>query len=291
MKRKMKGLLEIGVMVLIVLVFISGRIFSEGVSAEEIKADTLAAVEGGDITSYRFSIDMTMTTVIEYEEWASSMDMAITGEGAVDLTNKLISMDVSSTSSGILVMEVEFEYYIVDDEMYMKMDFQGSEQWIKMELSEYAISWDSYDQMGEQAELLETAGVERLDDEVVNGVDCYVLNIIPDLGEYYEMMMNQQDLGSGSITDSEIIDISDLITGFSIKMWIDKDTDFMMKLDVQMAMDISYEGTSSSTDMEMIMLFTDYNVPVEIVLSEEAENAIDYSDYLTSDLTPTEEAL
>jgi hypothetical protein len=63
----------------------------------------------------------------------------------------------------------------------MKMDTGIPElpaQWTKMEMpDEYEKTWESQNQVDQQMELLNISAVELLEDETVNGVDCYVLKI------------------------------------------------------------------------------------------------------------------
>ena len=148
-----------------------------------------------------------------------------------------------------------------------------------MDFSEFNVSWDSYDQMQMQVDLLDYGEVDRLNDEVVNNEDCYVLKILPDVDKLYEIMMNQQGLGTGVLQNSYL---SDIIKDFSIKLWISKETNFIMKAYEYVSMEMTlYESTTSMT-METMILFTNYNTAIMIELPEDAENATSYLDIFST---------
>ncbi|UCD13348.1 MAG: hypothetical protein JSW60_07265 [Thermoplasmatales archaeon] len=270
-KGNMKSFLIVGVVVLTVVTALAVCISSENVSAMEIKMYTLQSSIG--INSYEFSIDMIMTTGTD----SSPVSMSTTANGAVDVVNHRFVMEMSSEFSTL--MEMDFLYYIVDDAIFMKMDYLGSEQWIKMDFSEFNVSWDSYDQMQMQVDLLEYGEVERLNDEIINNEDCYVLKILPDVDKLYEIMMNQQGLSTGVLQGSYL---SDIIKDFSIKLWISKETNFIMKAYEYVAMEMTMHEYTTSMTTEITIQFTNYNTAISIELPEDAENATSYLDIFST---------
>jgi len=122
-----------------------------------------------------------------------------------------------------------------------------------------------------QKQLLDVSNVQKLNDEVVDGVNCYVLQIDPDLEKYFEIMMSQLETsGSGNLS---LGDISDIIEGWSIKQWIAKDTNLIKKIYNQMTMSYSFFDQEITMDMEITVVFSNYNTAITIELPEEAENA------------------
>jgi len=232
----------------------------------------------------------TTTTTITGDDGASTMTGSGTGNGAVDLVNRKLMMEMTSAgNSGGIETESTLSYYFVDYVMYMKMDFMGTEQWIKMDFSEMDIPWNTYwknyDQMEMLTAVLEISDVERLDDEVVNGVDCYGLKIVPDVDRLVEILMSQL----GSVTGMpQGMQLSDTVKDFTLTFWISKDTNFIMKAYEYISVDTSSFQYSASMDMnvEVTIMFTEYNDAVNIELPEDAENAISYVDYFSS-LVPT----
>jgi hypothetical protein len=297
----MKRILKISVGALtIASLLIGASLFSislsDGVSAAKIKNFTLESYK--DFSSCTFEYQMTMNSNSEYNGETYTMDMTMDGNGAIDITNKqlMMKMDIkgNAESSGSTMMELEdsqintnAECYFMDNIMYMKMEYLETEQWIKMDFSgndvfEESLSdsvWDSYDQMGMSQELLEISEVKRLPDETINGVECHVLKLIPNINELYETMMNQQSLGSyGSTSSMGYMDISSMVEDFSVKLWSAKDTNYIMRILMKISIDMHMFGASSSADMEMSIQFSDHNEPINIELPEEAENALTFED-------------
>jgi len=203
------------------------------------------------------------------------MTMTSNANGAVDVLNNKLMMDMSTTIPGSTNMNML--YYIVEEVVFIKMDYFGSDQWMQMNFSDYNISWDTYDQMNMQIDLLDYGEVERLDDEVINNIDCYVLKIIPDFEKLYEILMNQQGLSTGIPQDTYF---SEMIDEFSLKIWISKDNNLIIKAYEHMSMDLNLFGYSYSMSLEMDIRFFEYNEPVLIELPAEAQDSIDYSDYI-----------
>ena len=263
----MKCFLPIAIAFLTIITALSGCISSDNVLASDIKLFTLQS--SIDIKTYEFSLDMTMKTGNE----TSMMTMLSSASGAVDVVNQRFMMEMSSSFS--LLMELNFIYYIIEDVIFMKMDYLGTEQWMKMDFSEFNISWDSYDQMQMHVDLLKYSEVERLDDERVNNIDCYVLKIQPDVTKLHEIMMNQNGLSSGMLP---ISNFTDMIDEFSIKIWISKEKNLIMKAYESMTMLMTINEYSTSTKLDVTILFFNYNKEICIELPKDAENATSYSE-------------
>lgn len=267
---KIKFILINAVLCLLLALAFSGCISSDSVSATEIKMFTLDS--SIDINSYRFLMEMTIST----DMGESEMTMNTNANGAVDIKGQKLMMEMSSSTMGSV--ETELLYYILGEMIYIKMDYFESEYWMKMNFSDFNVSWDSYDQMNMQLDLLDYGEVERLDDEVYDNEDCYVLKIIPDFEKLYEILMNQQGLNMGVLQD---FPLSDMIDEFSLKLWISKESNLILKAYEYMSMEMSLFGYTYSMIFEIEIKFSNYNEPVVIELPEEANNAIYYMNYLS----------
>ena len=153
------------------------------------------------INSYRFLMNMD----IETNMGGSEMKMSANANGAVNVLDKKMMMEMSSAIPG--ANDMELLYYVIGESIYMKMDYFGSEQWMKMNFSDYNVSWDTYDQMNMQIDLLDYGEVERLNDETIDNTDCYVLKIIPDIDKLVKALMSQQGLWTGTVQDISFSDI------------------------------------------------------------------------------------
>ncbi len=296
MKRKnMAGLVAIAAIVIVAM--LAGCVEKEQVNTAEIKEMILASVD--QIDTYKFDIDMTQKMLIQNETTETEMTTVSTGEAAMDVTNKKMMMEMAMTMETPdkpempeEPMEMDMFIYLIDNAMYMKMDTGIPElpaQWTKMEMpEEYEKTWESQNQVDQQMELLNISAVELLEDETVNGVDCYVLKITPDKDKYGELLSKQEGMSDlmQSLQQNDSFDMGKMIKEMSMKQWIAKDTKFPMKTEMQIKMVISSEDMiipeaeekfTMTSDQRTTIVFYDYNKPVAIELPKDAESATGFS--------------
>jgi uncharacterized lipoprotein NlpE involved in copper resistance len=281
----------IAITAIVVVIMLSGCANKEQTNTAGIKEMILASVE--KIDTYKFDMDLTQETLISNETDETEMTTVSTGKAVVDASNKIMSLEMTSSietpdkaemPDG--PMEITMVMYLVDNAMYMKMDMGIPEipvQWRKIDMPEgYEDSWDSQNQMEQQIELLRISEVDLLKAETVNGVDCYVLKITPDMDKYSEFLMKQGGMSELMQGMQEDFDIGNLIKGMSITQWIAKDTLFPTKTEMQMKMvisseDLNLEDTEETftmtLDQSTTLVFYDYNEPVNLELPEDAKNA------------------
>jgi hypothetical protein len=121
--------------------------------------------------------------------------------------------------------DISMGMYIVNGWMYMRIGLpQGGEQWMKMKLNNEL--WTAQNQLSQQIEFLKTAiEVTLLGSEKVDGVDCYVLQIKPNMEALTKWVLSQQQQQSGiGGIDLSKLDLAKLFKTISIKEWIAKDT-------------------------------------------------------------------
>ena len=185
-------------------------------------------------------------------------------------------------------MDMEMEMYLVDNTFYMMMDIplMGPEPtWMKFEMPGEmpGVYWDPTDLMELQTEFLEALEFEVTGSEIVSGVDCYVMEVTADIGQLWELVMQQVEetgMGMEDILEEFEEMLGDIIRDYSMKMWIAKDTSFLIKTEIELAMELTPEimgvpdeEGEMAIDMVMTMLMYDYNQPVSIELPPEAEDA------------------
>jgi hypothetical protein len=278
---------KILIMSLVLVMVLPFTACGEGVespSAQEIVDGATQALD--DIRTYEFEMDTTLDMAGEVEGEAFEMTMGIVSSSALDLDNRQIELNMAVNVA--LPEEDEIgmtvEAYLIDNIGYAMMDFPGTDPtWEKEEVSE--ADWEEVIEVislaESQVELLETAEVEVIGSEKVKGVDCYVLQVTPDMAQLWETVMQQATLGFGgeigwpALTE-EILDKASY--SFSVKQWIAKDTYFLTKVEIDMAIELTAEAMGveegeASIDSAMTMLMYNYNQPVSIELPPEAEEA------------------
>lgn len=253
-------------------------------SAQEI-VDRVIETWDGQRTG-QVDIDMTMDMAGEAEGEAFEMTMVIDSESVVDLENKEMRMDMtmSIAVTGEDEVDMEMEMYLIDNMMYMLVEIPQMghiSMWLKSEIPEG--TWEKMSQIESQIELLEAAQVEVIGSETVRGVDCYVLQLTPDMEQLWQIAMQQAEVtGEEILPDVTEESLQEMFRSFSVKQWIAKDTYFLTKAEMDMVVELTPEAMGFpeeegvlTMDIAISLLAYNYNQPVSIVLPPEAEEALD----------------
>jgi len=249
--------------------------------AQEIVDGVIESLD--DIRTGQFDMDMTMDMAGEAEGETFEATMVMDSSGALDFDNRQMRMDLTMYMAmpGEPDVEMAMEIYFIGDMMYMLIEVPGmGPTWMKAEMPEG--SWEQMSQVQSQVELLEAAQVEVIGSEKVRGVDCHVLQLTPDMAQLWQLAMQQAE-----VTETEMPAVSEefvkeMFRSFSVKQWIAKDTYFLTKAEIDMAMELTPEAMGLpgeegmlAMDIAIAFLAYNYNQPVSIVLPPEAEEAIE----------------
>jgi hypothetical protein len=254
-------------------------------SAQEIigaVAESMSAMK-----TYQFQNDMLMSATGESDCESFEMNMDMTCSGAVDIENRQMGADITMWMQvpGEGDMDMGMAVYVVDGMAYTKMDFLGFEDmWMKSAVTDEI--WGEMSQMVDMIEpyvgLLEAAQVSVTGIEEVGGVDCYVLEVTPDMDQLWQLAMQQvesTDVGMSVPTEGLI---REMFRGFSVTQWISKETFFVHKVVIDMSMELTPdamglpdEDGTLRMDIAMYLLAHDHNQPVSIVLPAGAANAVE----------------
>jgi hypothetical protein len=250
-------------------------------SAEEIIEKAVQALD--DIKTYQFEMNMSLDMALEAENEAYDEAITMSINGASDLENKEMMADMSVTiamfAGGI---ETSGKIYIIDDMLYaMNEDPETGTEWNKSEVP--AGFWEKMNQIESQVEILKTVQAEVIGSEEVKGVDCYVLNLTPNIEQLWQIA-NEQSL----LTNEEMLPdvaeelLQEMFESFSVKQWVAKDTYFITKSEIDMIIELTPEALGSpeeegvmTMDITMDLLAYNYNQPVSIVLPPGAEEAVE----------------
>jgi hypothetical protein len=279
-----RKILAVSLLLVMVLSFIAcgGETSSP---AQEIVDGAVQALD--DIQAYEFEMDMAMDMAAESEGEKAEMTMETDYNGALDLANQQMRMDVDINIkiTGEDEIEGTIELYLVDGTGYSMTTAPGEDPvWEKEEgISE--TDWEGIIEMmmlaKPQIELLEASEVEVIGSESVKGVDCYVLRLTPDMEQLWETVGQQVALGfteemGWPVLSAEILDQA--FSSLSVKQWIAQDTYFLMKVDIDMNLELTAEAMGvpeeegvATITVVMKMLAYNYNQPVSIELPPEAE--------------------
>ena len=244
---------------------------------EQLVNDVLVA--NAKVQTVKF--DMNTTTKMEMIGGPQPEGATMVGEGtgAIDSANREMQliMDMDIDVPGKEKQSMPMESYLVDDWMHIKVSVEEKgAQWMKMPLPDEM--WDSQSTISQQIELLQTAKeVNFLGSEDVNGMDCYIVEMVPS-AEALNKMLSQMQMPDIEEADFSNLSFADMIKEMSFKQWIAEDGYLIMKSETHVLMEISAEDVGATVDefqkitadQTSVMLFYDYNEPVYIELPADA---------------------
>ena len=259
------------------------------IDTESIVGKTLDASQ--EVKTCTFDMSMKINTIIASAD--SSKVMRIKLDGVFDIDNVAKKMkaiiDVVMEEVGVEVEQATLELYVLDNKQYTKLDQPGiPSHWQVEDVS--AGTWESMHYWEHHVDLLQKSEIELLGTEKVNNIDCYAVQLSPDMAEFLKMMLAEQQLGQ-QFSEEEIDIVTTMLSSLfvrfmdiSAKEWIDKDTHLPRKTEMIMDIYISpdefmelgliilagYEFTLG-TNINLVM--ESYNEPLSIVLPPEAQEA------------------
>ncbi len=242
-------------------------------SAQEIVDGIIASFN--NIRTYQYDMDETINMTVEVEGEVSESTFALGGSGTVDFENRQMRMEHTIESipkTGQPELVWGGEQYFIDGMLYTKPKIPGEEpMWMKEEAPEEWWETQQMELVDSQIELLGAAQVEVIGSESVGGIDCYVLEVTPDLEQLWQLFNYLIFQEAPDVTEEYL---QEVFRSFSVKQWVAKDTYFLMKAEIDISTEFPPgEPGPSTIDIAMVLLAYNYNQPVSIVLPPEAEEA------------------
>jgi len=252
----------------------------------QIVSDAMLALK--NVSSYTYSLDMNIDMEATGGSSPGQATAKMESSGTADFTAKNMQMDLdmsveqSDTQPGDTPMNVSAEMYMMGDTLYIKTDIPGAgEQWVKTALTEEMKQAYDLDLVDQQLAPLEDATqIEYVKTETVDGSECYVLKIVPDMAAMKEWL-DEQQVTSGPLDWSQVQKLEDVFKELAYNTWIAKDTKLIKKMNIQISIELNAaqfgvdesEFEKMTMDAEINMLMNDYHEPVTITLPDEAQNA------------------
>jgi hypothetical protein len=269
--RKMAGIF-MSVLVLIGLTAAScgGETSNVGMDADEVVADMLSAQAG--VATYRLELSSWEYMYGQEGILMQELTVSVDTSAVVDKTNRQIEMDmtVSLAATGRATETTHTRVFVVGDYLYTGMA-SSSQEWSWAKKGTPSSYWDQQEALGQQLELLEGSQRKMQGDDNVDGVDCYVLELTPDLDHLWTAMTQSWMGEMSSVTNPK-----EVIKGSSVTQWIAKDTYLLVKGVAHLNLHLAPEDTGTANGMDMVanveVQFYDYNEPVSIHLPSEAES-------------------
>ncbi len=256
---------------------------------EMSEADIEKIVEEIITTNYEVetsTFDLSMEAEIDVEgEGGTSLILVGTGTGVTDSGKRqmhmVMNMTINTPEQDTIDMPVE--YFLVDGWMYMKISVpEQEEQWLKMEIPDDM--WEEQNQAQQQIEMLRTAEeVNFLGFEDVNGVECYVVEIVPDLAALQRIISQTQgQMSQLGDLDLSAMDLGEMLKQVSVTQYVAMDSYLFMRTDEHIVMEITAEAMGLpedefdriTEDVTTVLVFRDYDEPVTIQMPQAALAAV-----------------
>ena len=249
--------------------------------AEQLsQAEEDAVFANATIDTYKYNYTFDMDTTMEMQgnvTGAIDVTMITNGSYIVNNTNKtmpvktgnmnIVNMSISRNTTGkiaeIKIVRPETVSVRINDSVYTAVYLWNPKL---SELVEVMGSPESYETFWKSQGLLNSSDVKLLEDEIVGGVDCKVLKIVPDTEKFWEIVMNQSE------TFRELQSLhwfnNHSITNVSTTQWIANDTGFAQKSQTTLKTVMNLKDFDESDtdeeftmtrDITMEMQFSDYN--------------------------------
>jgi hypothetical protein len=243
----------------------------------------LVANSSANLESYRFFMEMeqkidlvNLTSADAQRIYAHSF-----GYGIANLTDRALKLSLASLTYGEGDEEnssaMALEEYLINDTIYLKQD--GN--WTVLKMPSVADAWSRQNTMAQQLEMINQSRLTLIGSEVVEGQDCYKVQVDMDMGS----MAGQLSSEAASLVPLQGMNYSQLFanTSFNICYWITKGTHLLKKTDIvetfvmtPQSLGVSAnesEAQEMQISSEISMLFLSYNESVAIELPGEAMKA------------------
>jgi len=242
------------------------------VSADEVVQDALAAQAG--VTSSHVDITLDATAQGKLNGAALDASLNAIANGDIDWANKKMKSHLGMTVGyNGMSIQMSSDMYAVDNLTYTQTTMMGmTDNWTKGSLP--IDFWFTPDNAQFINGLLQSTEAESLPNEPVGGVNCYVLELHPDIAAIQQMMSQQ------SSAEEEMPNMEDIITNLSFKVWVAKDTSYVTKIEIVLSANVPPEvlgGTAGGEGLDISLTITmeatEFNESVSIELPAEAQNA------------------
>jgi outer membrane lipoprotein-sorting protein len=243
------------------------------IGEEEIREEIIESLS--NIKSYSYNMETKIVTQPEKHsrtiELKRKADMDIKEKKAIILTEryqtKLYGKKETSTKA---------HTYIIND---MEYNFNKDNGWIKNKISENR--WYDEDKIRTQMDLVLKSKIDKLKNEKIGDIDCYLIRITSDAREFWILIMEQEE--EHPLIKLLNLDYDNVVKGMDMKIWIDKRTFLPVKCMIAMQAviqkPIMKEPLNMKIDIHTVYTYYNYNTLMNIELPNEAKKARIYNEF------------
>jgi hypothetical protein len=223
------------------------------VDADEIVAKAAAAQSS--LETYRMDSHVSGKMLRDSSASKTSFIGFLDVSAAVDGAHRRMQLDMTmgmgeSADSGGL--KYYAQAFLIDNHLYTGISMtRDAFQWSRGDLAgDY---WASAEMMQQQVALLQSAGRQLTGEESIDGIDCYVFDLTPDVAQTVAMWNLESFLGQGAtVPDLR----EEWVQSATVRQWIAKDTSRLTKSEVQVTLRLAaaeLDATLGEGDLEITL--------------------------------------
>ena len=238
-----------------------------------------------ELTTFKTDAKMNVSMDMVVDGLSNAVTMEMTMNSSMNVTDKemVMNMIINMDTPEIGMQEMPVDILMTGNWTYYGIKLTDDvEQWVKIPIGDETEQfWDQQDQLTIQLGLLQSFVDASLQgNEMINGTDCYVLQIEPDTTSLFDWIAGQMQQAGGAFGDT-LPEYN--FDSFSVKIWVAKDTYYPVKESIDVSVNMSIEDPDSGTvqdmnmDMGLTAGFSDYGVPFTVEVPQEALDAPEVS--------------
>ncbi len=254
---------------------------------QQALAGSVAAMKKA--SAYRYVMNMNLKIDITGGTGAGKTEVKSIIGGDINQTTREMAVvtdmaiNVNLKNSSPAAQNLSMQMYVLADKLYVNMELPPvGKQWLKIPLTEELRSAYNLNTVDQQLAPLESIkDLTFLRYETLDGSDCYVMTVTPDMQKILAWV--GKDLPAELKAD-DLNQMAKMFKSLSYTLWIARDSGLIRNLDVAMRLEMSPDQFKSGAtadfqnlalDVALTMKIFDHNKPVSIVLPPEARNALE----------------
>jgi hypothetical protein len=111
--------------------------------------------------------------------------------------------------------------------------------------------------------------VNYIGTETIGGIECYKLEVEPDLVQVLQWFTGEADMGELDPS----IDVSDMVSGQSLTVWVAIDTNYIVQTVIEATLSVDLEYMVMSIGQSISTTRSQFNQPVSIELPPDIGDA------------------
>ena len=235
------------------------------ISGDQLVGNVSVALD--KISTFRLSIDAkeNFSGVLDGEKGSAAIHLAATGAQDNENQKMQMEMNISGIATGAGSLNAQIKEYLIGDTAYMWTDMPDSPKgWTRYDIPTYM--WDTQNYPKKLADIIYNAEIKILKIQKVGGVNCYVVEIHPDVDAVLDMM--------GSMYGSDMMGLTeDILSDYNCTGWYAQDTFYPMKFYVECNLNMEEGADKLTGKVTMTEELYDYNKPVTVQLPSAARDA------------------